>query len=206
MSMIGPAHPNYDYNRGRKIIGLSGYARAGKDTTADILEDYGYTRFAFADHLRKCLYILNPIITSNYSEKGMFPTVDGFTTLQLAIDEYGWDGYKTSPYSDEIRRLLQVMGTEVGREQIMDDIWVRELDKMDDNLVITDLRFPNEYDKIKSLGGSAWRITRPGIDAVNAHKSEKAIDHLEFDYNVDNSGDMEHLRGQVQEGLRYLGL
>ena len=43
------------------IIGLSGYAQSGKDTVAKVLiEEYGFTRIAFADKIREFLYDLNP--------------------------------------------------------------------------------------------------------------------------------------------------
>ena len=46
------------------IIGLSGYAQAGKDTVAQMLvEDYGYTRLGFADIIKKACYYLDPIIS-----------------------------------------------------------------------------------------------------------------------------------------------
>ena len=45
------------------IIGLTGYAQSGKDTLANILvENYGYTRVAFADKIREFLYEVNPMV------------------------------------------------------------------------------------------------------------------------------------------------
>ena len=45
------------------IIGLTGYAQSGKDSVADILvKNYGYTRIAFADPIRKLLYETNPAV------------------------------------------------------------------------------------------------------------------------------------------------
>ena len=73
------------------IIGLTGYARSGKDTVANYLvEHHGYTRVAFADAIRDALYELNPYIANN---------------LRVAevVDDYGWDIAKTNP---EVRRLL----------------------------------------------------------------------------------------------------
>ena len=43
------------------VIGLTGYAGSGKDTLANILvEEYGFTRIAFADKTKEFLYDLNP--------------------------------------------------------------------------------------------------------------------------------------------------
>ncbi|HET9691813.1 MAG TPA: hypothetical protein VFP61_11725, partial [Acidimicrobiales bacterium] len=46
------------------IIALSGYARAGKDTVAEILADHGYRRAAFADPLKQVLADLDPPLDS----------------------------------------------------------------------------------------------------------------------------------------------
>jgi dephospho-CoA kinase len=81
------------------IIGLSGYARSGKDTVAELLVlNYGFKRMAFADGIREALSALNPILH------------DGMR-LNEVVKEYGWELAKSK---DEVRRLLQVLGTEVG--------------------------------------------------------------------------------------------
>lgn len=72
------------------------------------------------------------------------------------------------------RRLLQTLGTEWGRRCISEDIWttlwVRKLDELDRigrrqgvplRVVVDDVRFPNEADLIRSLGGHMWLIDRP---------------------------------------------
>ena len=49
------------------IIGLTGYARSGKDTVAKILVDnYGYKRIAFADKIRELLVEINPILENGH--------------------------------------------------------------------------------------------------------------------------------------------
>ena len=62
------------------IIGLSGYAQSGKDTVAEILvEEYGYTRVAFADIIKQAVYLLDPIVN-----------VSGMR-LRYFVDQIGWD-------------------------------------------------------------------------------------------------------------------
>lgn len=197
--MTGPAHPGHKNEN--IIIGLSGYARSGKDSIANVLvEEYGFKRFAFADKLRECLYALNPVVRANEEYNHPFEGPMMYTYLRNVIDEDGWDGYKEGYYGDEIRRLLQRMGTEVGRELIGDTIWVDELDKHSGRIVVTDLRFPNEYDKVKSLGGKVWRVNRIDVTAVNAHVSEIALDSHVFDGYLRNDGTLDDLRNNV---LRY---
>jgi hypothetical protein len=169
------------------IIGLSGYAQVGKDTVAQILvEDYGYTRIGFADIIKKAAYILDPIIT-----------LDGMR-LAHAVEKYGWETSKQVP---EVRRILQVLGSEVGRELIDPQIWV-ELTMHsvhpDDKIVISDVRFRNEAEEIKWKQGNIWRITRIDKDApVNVHRSETDMDSWNFDQYVSNNGDIEMLKEEI---------
>lgn len=165
------------------IIGLSGYARTGKDTVASILiEHYGFERRAFADVLRQSIYRLNPLAG---------------TTVRVAdlVDEYGWEVAKANA---EVRRLLQVMGTEVGRELFGDDVWVKQAMKnLPERTVFTDLRFPNEAAAIRKRDGFVWRVSRPDVVAVNEHPSETAMDNYMFDAWVKNDGNLDDLRQQV---------
>jgi len=180
------------------LIGLSGYARAGKNEVAKILiEEFGFEEVAFADKLRECLYALNPI-------------VDKYNTtqyLQEVIDTFGWDGYKETIYKDEIRRLLQNLGTEVGREILGENIWVDStLNFTGPNVVVTDVRFPNEAFAIKLREGMIYRVERPGVVPINNHISETALDAWKFDEYIDNHRDLDYLRAVLISWFEGLGL
>lgn len=172
-----------------EIIGLSGYARVGKDEAAKVLvEEFGFTRVAFADKLRDVLYALNPLV--HPTKENYFTNHKTPTTLQEVIADWGWDGYKESIYSDEIRRLLQRLGTEAGRETLWDSIWVDAAltgHPEDAKLVVTDCRFPNEAQAIKERGGQVVRISRDGVGPANAHASETSLDDWNFDYKIENN-------------------
>src|SRR6478736_3251293 len=100
------------------IIGLSGYARSGKDEAAKVLvEEYGFTRIAFADKLRDFLLAVDPIVGVDFFEHEVYRLSD-------IIMEFGWDGYKETIDADEIRMLLQRLGTEAGRQVLWDSIWI----------------------------------------------------------------------------------
>lgn len=178
-----------------KLIGLSGYARSGKDTVAEYLvKEHGYTRVAFADALRDALYALNPSIPYPFDGQ----TVQG--RLQTLVDNFGWDSCKTA--FPEVRELLQRMGTEVGRNLLGPNVWVdiamRKVAAVDGPVVITDMRFPNEYAAIrKDHNGLAWRIIRPGTEPVNAHSSETAIDTLPFNETIHNEGTIQELQALI---------
>lgn len=193
----GPAHPAYNKTHN---VAFLGFARAGKDTAAEVaVEEFGYERFAFADKLRECLYALNPVVGATHIEStGSHEPV----LLQEVIDLYGWDNYKETIYGDEIRRLLQRFGTEVGRELLSDTIWVDEVDKHSGPLAITDCRFDNEYDKLDRRNTIFIRINRAGITAVNAHKSENDFSDRGVDYVVENDGTVDEFKDKIRNILR----
>ena len=173
------------------IIGLSGYAQSGKDTVADILvAKYGYKRVAFADPIRKLLYELNPHLNKHHS-------------LQEFVDEYGWD---TAKKTSEVRSLLQNLGV-AARKVIDEDVWVNAAFNQTNepgNYVITDVRFENEADKVKEFGGEVWRVKRPGVEAVNSHISEYALDGYKVDRILNNGGTLEELAFLVQSRMGSL--
>jgi hypothetical protein len=210
-SLIGAAHPQYKPDN--FIIGISGYARAGKDTMGDILvEKHGFKKFAFADKLRQVAYTLNPMVgfTPGFSHDEQTRKIGGVFHMPVffadVIDVKGWDGYKETEFGPEMRRILQRMGTEVGREMISDSIWVDELSKMSGRIVVTDMRFPNEYDKIKSLGGKTWRVHREGVKPANPHKSEIALDKMPFTAEFLNNKTIADLEGYIDREMDRYGI
>lgn len=198
MTTATPALPTDDIVESMlpQFVGLHGYAGAGKDSVAKILGDYGYTRVAFADKLREALYILNPIVL--FDEYGYDQHV------QDIVDNLGWEDAKRE--YEEIRRLLQVLGTEVGREMISQNVWVdaafKGLDK-DTKYVFTDLRFENEHQAVDSRLGLLIKIERPGVEALNDHKSEKPLPDAWFDARINNDGTLEDLHTKVREILAF---
>lgn len=175
------------------LIGLSGYARSGKDTVADYLvKNYGFTRMAFADPIREALYRLDPHIT--------FAGMQGIN-LSWAVDKSGWEVVKDE--SEEVRGLLQRLGTEVGRQMFGEDFWVDYAIGQSwkhDNVVFSDVRFRNEAQAIQKNWGVNWRINRAGVLAANAHISETDMDNYkEFDTVLNNNGSLEELYAQIDQ-------
>lgn len=174
-------------------IGLSGYARSGKDTVGDHLaNEHGYTKVSFADPMREALKRLNPTID-----------VDGYNVqLASALEYFTWDELKA--HSDNIRPLLQRFGTEVGRDMFGQDFWVNyAISRLEDGarVVFTDVRFPNEAEAVKALGGKVWRIERPGVEAANGHASEHALDSYRFDVTLSNDSTYTHLYEAATKAL-----
>jgi hypothetical protein len=195
------------------IIGLSGYAKSGKDTVAEIIQDL--TKEAapglhfvntwevkkFAGKLKLIASILTGIPEKDFEDQDFKNTeLDsewGFDDLNLGIE-----------YPMTVREFLQKLGTDAIRDGLHKNAWVNALmadykpRKMDQykpsNWIITDCRFPNEAEAIKERGGVIIRIDRPGINPVNAHPSETALDNWDFDYKIANVSDLVALRQSVE--------
>lgn len=177
------------------IIGLSGYAQSGKDTVAQVLVDnYGFTRVAFADKIREFLYEMNPLIQ-----------VVGFEPIYLKeiVDSKGWEVAKQNPH---VRVALQKAGVSA-RKTFGEDFWINQALKnlRHGNYVITDVRFKNEATAIWSMPGKIWRVNRPGVTAVNSHVSETQMDDYPVDHFVNNDGDIKDLWEEVLMLCHHMG-
>lgn len=161
------------------LIAFSGLKGSGKDTAARVLiEEYGFTKIAFADALREALLTLNPHVPVQ-SVNFVWEWINNVTdSLPLAtiVEEQGWDWAKNNV--PEVRRLMQVFGTEVGRQILGENVWIDLLAKNypgiaddDSRYVITDCRFPNEADFVRNNHGSIVWVERPGIES-DGHASE----------------------------------
>ena len=176
------------------IIGLSGYAQSGKDTVAELLcLNYGFKRISFALPMRDAIYTLNPY-------------VEGGNRIVDLVDEYGWDVAKANP---EVRRLLQVFGTEVGRNLFGETFWIDQAFKRAEEyerVVFSDVRFPNEAQAIQQRNGDVWRINRHNHTPVNGHKSEHAMDNFMFKQVIYNDGSVDDLFIKCEALAKQLGL
>lgn len=184
------------------LIGLGGYASAGKDAFADVLEkNLGWYKTYMSKALRESLETLNPIVGLDVR--------DHILRFKEAIEILGYEEAKKLP---EVRALLQRMGTEVGRKLWSEDFWVdlcfkdavKQLEA-GRNVVITGIRYPNELFAIQSLSGVSVWVSRPRYSAVNEHSSDNSLTHEDFDYTFKNEGTLEDLDTTVQEFLKSLG-
>jgi len=174
------------------VVGLCGFAQSGKDTLASLLvEQRGYERRAFADIMREMLLRINPLVLGSPTEGAFYPT-----RLSRLVRDNGWDGAKQI---DEVRALLQRLGTEAGRELLGENVWVDALfsKPLYSPLVISDVRFPNEAERIHNEGGFIVRIVRDGVTPPNAHISEVA--YSEQDFTIYNNGAPEDMLLDYEE-------
>lgn len=158
------------------IVGLSGYARSGKDSAAQALVEVGFRRIAFADRLKDLANLIWPEHMVRYGD---------------------WDQAKQNP---EVREHLQLLGESV-RDVLGEDTWVRAaLDGINPggDFVISDVRYANEAEYVSRLGGLVVRINRPGVQPANGHLSEVGLDDWRFDAVIQNDGTLDDLKDRMR--------
>jgi len=176
------------------IIGFTGRKRSGKDTAAEALHPFGYESLSFAFLIKEML--------------GVMLEHQGATDEEIHGMLYG--DYKEVPTpllgGKTPRHAMQTLGTEWGRALISDSIWVDATLRAALQVplvVIPDVRFPNEVKAIQDHGGLVVRITRAGA-VVDDHDSERFIDELEVDFELENDGTVEDLHDKVIHSLNVL--
>lgn len=187
----------------RLIVGMGGRKESGKDAVADFLvEEHGYTKHEMSSVLHDILMVLDPLVVVRAHEASISefvrPGFMRYSTLCATI------GYVEAKRYREVRRLLQAMGTDVGRNMISEDVWVdvmrHKITNTKGNVVFTGVRYPNELRMLHNLGGTAVWVNRPGLPAGDAHSSETSLGQRDFDMVLDNTADLHHLR-KITEGL-----
>jgi hypothetical protein len=184
------------------LIGISGFAQSGKDTLAGLIAaQSGWHVLHFADKLREACRALNPIVDVNEF---------GFDERWKEIEsELGYEGGKNHPrFGNEFRRIMQNMGTEVGRNILGPNIWVdATLNSMRPDVmgyVIADVRFPNEAQAITTRGGINVRVSRPGVGPQGDHTSETSLNSWPFDMRLTNDGTPEDLYERFKDRMRSM--
>lgn len=146
------------------IVAFSGPAQSGKTSAAQYLANTrGYVVASFADPIRDAAFRLDPIVS-------------GGVTLREAVGDLGWQRAKLA--YPEVRRTLQKLGTEVGREMFGLDCWVDRALAMiadDEPVAFDDTRFDNEARAVRATGGIIVEIRRPDYEYSGAHASETGL-------------------------------
>ena len=202
------------------LIGISGKIGAGKDTVGIIIRQLGFTNnggtwenMKFAGKLKIIASLLTGIPIEKFEDQEFKKTILGSEwgkpTKQNPLNAI--EPFKDITFVEmmSVRDLLQKLGTEAMRNGLHENVWVNALfaDYTEDKQwVITDVRFPNEFKAIKEKGGIVIRVNRPGHgnsmkELAEAHPSETALDGHDFDYVIENDGNLEKLISKVKEIL-----
>lgn len=196
------------------VLGLHGQPLAGKDTCAQLLAQHGFVSVAFADAVRaeisEAWRIDARMLTDRATKEWPLPAlaigqcmhaqfVRNMRAEGLDLDE------PRSP-----RWVMQRWGTEYRRAQYP-HYWVDKVHRWahaqraagQHRLCITDVRFFNEAELVRHLGGYVVRVHRPSLPPVpaDAHSSDRPVPCAEV---VHNDGDHEHLRAELQRVITKL--
>ena len=93
--------------------------------------------------------------------------------------------------------LWVAFGTKAIRNNVHDRTWLDYLLKTDhqcDVLLIPDIRFPNEADAIKEMGGLAIKVVRPGYGPRKTVADRALLGYDGWDYVIGAEGTMDSLR------------
>ena len=174
------------------IVGLHGKLESGKNTVANFLErDHGFVKIAFAAELKRA--------------------IDGIFHTNLMNDdspEYKNSLFKNGPLT--IRELMTRFGDATLAIDPM--VWINHVSEFlkttqSSRVVITDVRYMNEFSFLKNGGGHLCKIVNNGKRISNNpahknHKSETNLDNpdVKFDFTItNNNGEttLDQLRSQI---------
>jgi len=198
------------------IIGICGLIGSGKGTVAEYLEkEKGFVHLSFAEKLKDAVSeifgwdrdMLEGATPESRAEREQ---VDKWWASRLDIPNL-------SP-----RLALQLIGTEAMRNGFADNIWVAATERLIDlyeDVVISDVRFPNEIAMIKSKSDSHmwqvwrgdaphwWELAQAAPSAMKEkfpeiHPSEYMWAGEPFDKIIYNDGSVEDLQNKVDRWIK----
>jgi hypothetical protein len=211
------------------IVGVCGFQGSGKDTVADYLVNvHGFRRISFAGTLKDAVSAI-----FGWDRE----LLEGRTTesrdWREKVDKW-WANKLNMPHLTP-RWVLQYWGTEVARKAFHDNIWIHSVEyklaTISDNVVISDVRFPNEIKSIKDAGGMvirthrgpdpewyhaaeivnkgptknlSWASNKSFLDNYKIHVSETSWIGTNFDAILDNDGTIDDLYSQINQLLNPL--
>jgi hypothetical protein len=176
------------------VIGLySPAAQSGKSTISDhLVREHGYEIVKFAGPLKDMA-------------RGL---LHGMGLQGEMVERMVEGDLKEAPIPGfELvtpRRIMQTLGTDWGREAIDLDLWtktavsrIEALVSAGRNVVVDDLRFPNEFAALRRLVGSHMvRVVRPGVKIVGG-AYEALLEDQFFDRQITNGGTILTLQGRI---------
>lgn len=171
-----------------KIIGIAGKARSGKDSSAwgllKIINQKTWVRAKFADPVYEIVSIMTGVPVQDIEFKKDQIAFGNLTFRDLLI----WVGMN-------------------GRK-LYEDIWIDNLLKRFDgkglNLIVTDLRFPNEAMKIRELGGYLVKVTRD-VNLIDNESETSLDDWTDWDFIINNNSTFKNLDSNLQELWEKIG-
>jgi len=175
------------------IIALSGKKFSGKTITSNMLKEkfrkmgVNAKKMSFAGPLKDIAHMIFGIpygvLYGDDKIKAEFITDVEWKYVGSRIKKYSRNTGKLSA-----RDLLQLIGTDIFRNMIDENIWVKSAIRSAKNegcriIIFDDCRFPNEVDAVLNNNGRVIRLNRCATEP-DTHLSEMALDG--YDWNKKN--------------------
>lgn len=164
------------------LIGVYGESRVGKDTCAAILvKNLGFEQRNLANPIRSTLmHIFNSVRPD----------------IVETVLTQGWDITKAK-HPEAVTSMIS-LGQKM--RDINPDIWLDAcMQTPYTDLVVPDVRQPNEADYILSHGGELWKIERIGSKKLGM---DGLLDDYEFAVTLQNNGTLQELETEVLEIMK----
>lgn len=176
---------------GPRLLALySDAPQSGKSTIAlTLAEERQFSVASFATPIKRLAWVF-------LSQFGM-----DHETIHAALN----GDLKEEPLLEDLpgitpRYIMQTLGTEWGRDLISSHLWatimhkrINDLREQGRNVVVDDLRFPNEYAMLAALGAKFIKIERPGYEPSDQHRSTGALADYPFHLTLRNDGSLDDL-------------
>lgn len=174
------------------IIGVNGKKGSGKDTFFELFNELypeqNFTNKKFADKLKQIASMLTGYSLEYFYDRSLYDT-------KLV----GW--LDTNGVEFTCRTFMQKFATEGVRDNFCTDTWINTLFADYDNQVkwiITDLRFLNEYNKLREFDSIILKII-PKHESYDSHKSENDLNSVDdWDYIIVNDGTLDDFRNKIK--------
>ena len=201
------------------IVAISGKRGAGKNAIADVLvKEFGFWRIGLADPMKR--FLLHEEV---FTKEQLFGPSENREEVDIR-------------WGKSARQALQTLGTEWGRgfcETLWVQILIRDAQRIQQlegkNIVVTDIRYPNELAALDAAGARLVRVRRPALgtkgrpfapedvqalfksapSAIDTHTSETSLDDVpddRFDNVLRNDGTLEDLHEKVRMMARFWGM
>lgn len=187
------------------ICGISGRARSGKNVFAEFLAEFLFNKTGKTYVLMAYADVLKNMVQKEFDlswaqlwgeekeiEDKRYPKPEG---------QGFWTGREIMQYFGEFYRSIDL------------NFWTEKLFRIIEgnkyeNVIITDVRYPNEVDPIIKKGGYHIRVERPGVESKihgKTHSSETSLDKpYKVDLTVINHGALKEFRKIVFEATDIL--
>lgn len=194
------------------LIGIAGKMGHGKTTLANVAlgKFPNSTRVGFGDQVKEEIYTWLLSSEVNISKELLWGTQEdklrvvaipfayiGAEKKEYNLLDFGEYDKESHSFLITIRSLLQWWGTDYRRRQD-NKYWVKAwLNKINPfgTTLVDDVRFEDEAEFIRDLGGYLIKVDRPDIISKSGHASETALDNYPyFDFIISNDTSLEEYK------------